>query len=59
MLDEAGVATLDLNTASSLLLDMLDVCASVTYDLRSQIEALNRLKINRYPLFRPFALGKR
>lgn len=43
LLDETGVASFDLDTASCLLLDMLDVSASVTDYLCSEIETLDRL----------------
>lgn len=35
LLHEAGVAALDLNAAACLLLDVLDVCTSMTDNLRS------------------------
>lgn len=55
-LHEPGSTTFDLYTTSSLLLDMLDISASMTYDLCPQIETWKRLQIKRDALFRPFPL---
>ena len=57
MFHKSRVATLDLDTASSLLLNMLDVSASMTHNLCSQIKSWKGLKINWDTLFRPFALA--
>ena len=56
MLHKTGISSFDLNTTSGFLLDMLDVGASMTHHLCSQVEARDRLQIDGYPLFRPFAL---
>lgn len=56
MLHKARIATLDLNTAASLLLDMLDIRSTMTNNLRSEVESWDGLKVDRNTLFRPFAL---
>lgn len=56
VLREARVAALDLNPASSLLLDVFDISTSMTNYLRSQIESRDRLEVNWDALFGPFAL---
>jgi hypothetical protein len=56
MLHKARTATLDLNTASSLLLNMFHVCTSMTDDLRTKVKPWKRLKINRNLLLGPLAL---
>lgn len=58
MLHEAGVATFDLDAASSFLLDMLNVGASMTNHLCSEIEAWYGLQIDSNPLFGPLAPSK-
>lgn len=58
VLHEPGSATFDLYTTSSLLLDMLDISASMTYHLCPQIEPWKRLQIYRNAFFGPFALPK-
>ncbi len=57
MLHKSRVTALDLDTATSFLLDMLDVSASMTYNLCSQIEPRKWLEVDWYTLFWPFALG--
>lgn len=59
MLHKSRIAALDLNTASRFLLDVLNVSASMTHDLCSQIESRKGLKIDGDTLFRPFALVSR
>ena len=56
MLHKARPATLDLDTASSFLLDMLDVSASVSYNLSTKVESRKRLQVDGNTLLRPFAL---
>lgn len=43
LLHEARVAAFDLDAAACFLLDVLNVGASLTYDLGSEIEAWERL----------------
>jgi hypothetical protein len=54
----ARAAALDLHTAAGLLLDMLDIGATMTNDLSTEVETRDGLKTNRDLLFRPFALFK-
>lgn len=54
--DVSGPAALDLNTASSFRLDMLDVCATVSNNLSAQVETGDRLERDCYLLLGPFAL---
>ena len=56
MLHKARVAAFDLDTASSFLLDMLDVSTTVTNHLCPEVEARDWLEIDGYTLFRPFTL---
>ncbi len=56
MLHETGIAPLDLDTAASFLLDVLDVSTPMTNDLCSQIETWDGLEVDGYTLFRPFTL---
>ena len=56
MFHEAGITALDLNSAPSFLLDMLDVGTTMTYHLCSKVEARDWLEINGNALFWPFAL---
>ena len=56
VLHKARVAAFDLDTAASLLLDMLDVSATMTYHLCPKVEARDWLKVNGNALFGPFAL---
>jgi hypothetical protein len=56
MLHETRTSSLDLNTTSGLLLNMLDVGPSMTNNLGAKIEAGNWFKINGDLLLRPFAL---
>ena len=57
VLRKARVATFDLDTAASFLLNVLDICASVTDYLCPQVESRNWLKVNGDAFFGPFALG--
>jgi hypothetical protein len=57
MLHESGTTALDLNTASGLLLDVLNISAAVTYNLSSKIETWKRFKVDWDLLFRPFTLS--
>ena len=54
--DEARAAAFDLDTASSLVLDELDVGALSANDLRAKVEAWNWLERDRDLLIGPFAL---
>jgi hypothetical protein len=56
-LHEAGTATFDLDFATCLLLDELDVVATATDDLCAQVKAADRLKTYGNLLFGPLALG--
>jgi hypothetical protein len=56
VLHKAGTASFNLHTASGLLLNMLDICTTMTNNLSTQVEAWDRLKANRNSLFWPFAL---
>lgn len=54
--DESGATALDLNTATSLLLDVLHISTALSDDLSAQVEAGDGLKIDGDTLIRPFAL---
>ena len=56
MFHKPGISPFDLNATSGFLLDVLNVGASMTHHLCSQVEAWNGLQVDGYPLFRPFAL---
>ena len=56
MFHETGISPFDLNAASGFLLDVLDVGASMTHYLCSQVETWDGLQVDGYPLFRPFTL---
>jgi hypothetical protein len=56
MFHEAAATAFDLDSTTSLLLDMLDICAAMANHLSSKIKAWDRLHIDRYTLFGPFAL---
>ena len=56
MFHEAAPTAFDLDSATSLLLDVLDICAAMANHLSSKIKARDRLHIDRYTLFGPFAL---
>lgn len=56
--DVSGPAALDLNTAPSFRLDMLDVCATVSNNLSAQVETWDRLERDCYLLLGPFASAK-
>jgi putative ubiquitin-RnfH superfamily antitoxin RatB of RatAB toxin-antitoxin module len=43
----ARAAAFDLNTATSLMLDVFDVGSTMSYDLRAQVEARGRIQIYR------------
>lgn len=58
LLDESRAAAFDLNSAASLLLNMFDIGAALTYDLRPQVESGNRLEIDGNTLLGPFSLVK-
>jgi hypothetical protein len=53
---KSRATALDLNTASGLLLNVLDICTAMTYNLSTKIEARKWFKGNGDLLLRPFAL---
>lgn len=55
VLDEAASTSLDLNTASRFLLNVLDVAAARSDDLSAQVEPWNGLQINWNALVWPLA----
>ena len=55
VLHEPTSPPLDLHTAARLLLNMLDVAATSANNLRTKVEAWDRLEIDRNALFRPLA----
>jgi hypothetical protein len=55
---ESRATAFDLNTASGLLLDMLDISATMTNNLSTKVEARKWFEIDRDLLFRPFTLIK-
>ena len=57
MLHKSGTATLNLNTASSLLLNMFHVRTTMPNDLRTEIKAWDWLEVNWNSLLRPFTLN--
>jgi hypothetical protein len=56
MFHEATPTAFDLDSTTSLLLDMLDICAAMANHLGSKIKTRDGLHIDRYTLFGPFAL---
>lgn len=52
----ARASTFDLNTASGFLLDMLHIGTAVTDYLSTEVEAMNRLKVDGNLLLGPFPL---
>lgn len=59
VLNEATAVTFNLDTATSLGLNVLDVGTLVTNDIRSKIEARNRLEIDRDLLLWPLSATTR
>lgn len=55
-LHESRTHSLNLNAASSLLLDVLDIGAAVANNLSAEIETWDWLKIDRNFFLRPLAL---
>jgi hypothetical protein len=55
MLHKPRTTAFDLYTASSLLLNVLDIIATMANNLSTKIETWDWLKIDRNPLFGPFA----
>jgi hypothetical protein len=53
---ESRASALDLNSAASLLLNMLHICTTVAHNLSSEVKTRNRFKINRDLFLRPFSL---
>lgn len=58
MLHETRTTSLDLNTTSSFLLNVLYISSTVANNLCTEVKALNRFKINRNLLLGPFTLRK-
>jgi hypothetical protein len=58
MFHESRATAFYLNTASGLLLDMLDISATMTNNLSTKVEARKWFEIDRDLLFRPFTLIK-
>lgn len=56
VLHEARSTTLDLDTASSLLLDVFDIRTTLAYNLSTEVEANDRLEVHGDLLFGPLAL---
>ena len=59
VLHETGSTTLDLDTASSFLLNVFDVGTTLTDNLSTEVESNDRFKVHGNLLFGPLALGKR
>jgi hypothetical protein len=59
MLHESGTTAFDLDTASGLLLDVLDISTTMTNNLSTKVETRNRLKVDWNLLFWPFTLISR
>jgi hypothetical protein len=57
VLHETRSSSLDLNSASSFLLDMLNIGTPMANNLSTKIESLNWYKVNRYLLLWPFTLS--
>lgn len=55
-LDKSRAAALDLDTAASLLLDVLHVGATLADNLRTEVESRNGFEVDGNALIRPFAL---
>jgi hypothetical protein len=53
---ETGATALDLHLATSLLLNVLHICTSLSDNLSSEIESRDRFQVNRNPFLRPFTL---
>jgi hypothetical protein len=59
VLHETRSTTLDLNTASSFLLDVFDIRTALTNNLSTEVEADNRLEVHGNLLLGPLALWNR
>ena len=55
-LHEPGTTAFDLDLAPGLLLDMLDVCATLSDDLGAKVESGKRFEVHRDTLLGPFTL---
>ena len=53
MFHEATTSSFDLHSTPRLLLDMLHIAATGTYDLRTKVEARDRFEVDRDALLRP------
>lgn len=56
MFCETRATSFDLNSATRLLLDMLNIRATLANYLSTKIKTRNRLQVNRNPFLRPFPL---
>jgi hypothetical protein len=56
VLHEARSTALDLDTASSFLLDVFDIRTTLTYHLSTEVEANDRFEVHGNLLFGPLAL---
>lgn len=56
MLDKAGATTLDLDAATSLLLDVFNIGTTVADNLGAEVETRNGLEVDGDLLFGPFTL---
>jgi hypothetical protein len=59
VLHETRTTTLDLDTASSFLLNMFDVGTALTNNLSTEVETDDRLEVHGNLLLGPLALGNR
>jgi hypothetical protein len=58
MFSEARPPAFDLNSATCLLLDVLHILSTMSYNRCTKIKTRNRLQSNGYFFFRPFALHR-
>jgi len=56
VLDEAGTTTLNLNSTTGLVLNVLHVLTTLANNLSSKVKTRDWFEVNREALFRPFAL---
>ena len=59
VLHETRSTALDLNTASSLLLDVLDIRTTLTYHLSAEVETNDRLEVHGNLFLGPLTLKNR
>lgn len=58
VLDKAGATTLDLDAAASLLLNVLNIGATVADNLSTKVETRDRFEVDRNLFFGPFTLKR-